>query len=98
MASSGPRVPHNYLSFPINGMVHHSTENVWPWLPCGSHDQGRVIVPAVYVEGLFRRAPVNDPSVLAPVKLIEKCLGVPEYLGDALELLTHRRRPIRVRR
>ena len=51
------------------------------------HDQGRVIVPAVYVEGLFRRAPVNDPSVLAPVKLIEKCLGVPEDLGDALELL-----------
>ena len=41
----GPRDPHNYISYPINGLVHHSTKNVWPWKACGSHDQGRVIVP-----------------------------------------------------
>ena len=68
-------------------MVHHSTENVWPWRACGSHDQGRVVVPAVYVETLFRRASVTDPASLAPVKFMVKCLGLPEYLEDALDLL-----------
>ena len=28
-----------------------------------------------------------DPSSLAPVQMMVKCLGMPEYLDDALDLL-----------
>ena len=44
-------------------------------------------MPAAYVEAIFRRAPVPDPSSLAPVQMMVKCLGMPEYLDDALDLL-----------
>ena len=84
----GPRHPNNLVSFPSEGLVHSATKNIWPWQPCGGHDQGRHVVPAAYVEAIFRRAPVPDPSSLAPVQMMVKCLGMPEYLDDALDLLT----------
>ena len=83
----GPRHPNNLVSFPSDGLVHSATKNVWPWQPCGGHDQGRHVVPAAYLEAIFRRAPVPDPSSLAPVQMMVKCLGMPEYLDDALDLL-----------
>ena len=83
----GTRDPLNLISFPMEGKFYKSTKKVLEWQPCGSHDQGRVVIPAVHVERLFRKAPVPDPRKLHPLKMITRCLDVNNYLAEALDLL-----------
>ena len=83
----GPEHPDNLISLAKDGRVHRATRKVWPWRPCGAHDQGRAVVPSIFVEALFRKAPV-DRSKLGPrPRVLTHCLGVKEYLGEALEKL-----------
>ena len=83
----GPRDPLNLISFPDGGQFHQSTKNILEWKPCGPHDQGRVVLPSVHVERLFRKAPVNDPKKLNPLKVMTRCLDIQGYMADALDLL-----------
>ena len=41
---------------------------------CGPHDTNRVVVPGVFVENLFRLAPVPDPSQFKTLMFIDFCL------------------------
>ena len=86
----GPRHPLNKISAPTSGNFCRATARVLPWEPAGAHDAGndRSTVPSIYIERLFRRASVPDPESLAAHRLNTKCLGVPEYLDAALDLLT----------
>ena len=83
----GTRDPLNLISFPMEGKFYKSTKKALEWQPCGSHDQGRVVIPAVHVERLFRKAPVPDPRKLDPLKMITRCLDVNNYMAEALDLL-----------
>ena len=83
----GPRDPLNLISFPDGGQFHQSTKKILEWKPCGPHDQGRVVLPSVHVERLFRKAPVNDPKKLNPLKVMTRCLDIQGYMADALDLL-----------
>ena len=83
----GPRDANNLISFPEGGMVHKSTIDAWAWQQCGSHDEGRVCTPSIYGENLFRMATVSEPATLACHRVLTKCLGVKEFLGDGFECL-----------
>ena len=61
----GPRDPLNMISFPTDSQFYKSTKDVLEWAPCGPHDQGRVVLPSVHLERLFRKAPVPDPKKLS---------------------------------
>ena len=60
----GPRHHNNYLSMPESGAFYRATKKIFAWESCGLHDSGRKILPSVYVENVFRKAPVPDPSKL----------------------------------
>ena len=70
----GPRRATNLLSFPSDGDVYLSTKDAWPWdeppvHDVGSTDQGRDVIPSVWIESLFKKAPVPQPRDLKE----EKC-------------------------
>ena len=83
----GPRDPLNLISFPTDSQFYKSTKDVLEWAPCGPHDQGRVVLPSVHLERLFRKAPVPDPKKLSNLKAMTRCLDVPNYMAEALDLL-----------
>ena len=83
----GPRTEFNLVSFPRNGTVHKATIKAMPWSKCGAHDEERVVVPAIFIEKLTRYAYVPDPYSLDTHLMLEKCLGVNEYLAQALQIL-----------
>ena len=84
---SGPRTEKNLLSFPDDGRLYLATQNVLDWNPCGAHDAKRMVLPSIYGEALFRKAPVAEPSVLKLIKVITRCLGMDEYMGPGIDLL-----------
>ena len=51
------------------------------------HDQGRVVLPSIHLKRLFRKAPVPDPKKLSNMKIMTRCLDVPNFLADGLDLL-----------
>ena len=77
----GPRHPFNYISSPPNGELRKATQKIFKWEPSGAHDPGRVKLPSVHIEAMFRRAPVADPSALSSHLHVEKCLGMREAQG-----------------
>jgi len=83
----GTRNPLNLISFPNDCQFYKSTKKVFEWAPCGPHDQGRVVLPSVQLERLFRKAPVTDPRKLSNMKMMTRCLDVPNFLADGLDLL-----------
>ena len=82
----GERHPYNYISFPSNGRVVKATCKIWAWDNCG-HTEARKRIPSVYVESLFRLAPVVDAMNQKEHKFLSKCLDTTRYLKGALELL-----------
>ena len=85
----GPRHPLNKISAPAAGKFCKATAKVLPWEKAGAHDNGndRAVVPSIYIERLFRRATVPDPESQAGHRILTKCLGLPEYLDAAVDLL-----------
>ena len=82
----GPRDAFNYISFPDDGIFYKATKPALPWTS-PDHEDGRKIVPGVFIEGLFRRAPVPDWTKLIPEHFMTKCLDVDNYMVEALDLL-----------
>ena len=61
----GPRHPFNYISSPPNGELRKATQKIFKWEPSGAHDPGRVKLPSVHIEAMFRRAPpIRQRSVV----------------------------------
>lgn len=83
----GNQGPDNLLSFPSDGEFYKATKKAIPWMECGAHDAHRMVINSIFIEQLFRRAPVDNPASLDTYRVMTKCLGVDEYLGDALDLL-----------
>ena len=83
----GPRDKANYLSFPDDGEFFLATEEALPWAACGPHDANRQVVPSVFVESIFRRAPVADPSLFRLMMFIDFCLNTTTFMCAALQLL-----------
>ena len=83
----------NNLSFPEDGDFYASTKDALPWAPAGHNDPGRVLVPATFVECLFEKAEVDDTAEWKDTetdpqfRFLTRCLGLKEYMGDALEVL-----------
>ena len=83
----------NNLSFPEDGDFYKSTKGALPWAPAGHDDPGRVLVPATFVECLFEKAEVEnaaewiDTESDPKFRFLTRCLGLKEYMGDALEML-----------
>ena len=83
----GPRHHNNYLSMPESGAFYRATEKVFAWENCGQHDSGRKILPSIFVENLFRRTPIPDPSRLRGKSLLTFCLDTNRFMINALSLL-----------
>ena len=83
----GARDENVWCSFPKNGVVHQATVKVFPWADSGAHAPGKVKLAVVFIEQLFRRAPCDDPKDLNTHRFLEKILGIPEFLDNALDLL-----------
>ena len=82
----GPRHADNLVSFPQDGQFYLSTKNVLDWRKCGTHDTARMVVPAVFVEKLFKMAPDKDPSELQEHLFLVKALVI-AWMAPALGLL-----------
>ena len=83
----GTRDENVWCAFPKNGVVHQATVKVFPWADCGAHTPGKVKLAVIFIEQLFRRAPCDDPKDLNTHRFLEKTLGIPEFLDNALDLL-----------
>ena len=83
----GPRSSRNWISFPKGGDFYNYTKDALDWTEPGARDPGRMLVPSIQVEALFRRAPVNNPIPLNIKKFLTHCLDVEGFLKDALQLL-----------
>jgi hypothetical protein len=85
----GPRTPHNYISIPTAGNFFKATAQALPWQSPGAHDDETVrrVIASIYVEQIFRRAPVRNPPDLDQHRFLTTSLGVDEYLNSAMELL-----------
>ena len=84
----GPPDSRNMISFPSAGDFYKATKRALPWSECGAHDHGRHVVAGIFIEKLFRMAPVEDPpSTFKPDHFMTKCLDVGRYLAPALELI-----------
>ena len=83
--------PRNLISFPVDGKtyMYKSTHKVLPWEQSGAVDPNRASVPSSFVERWFKHAKVKDSAHLVGPddRFLSKCLGIDEYLGDALDLL-----------
>jgi len=82
----------NNLSFPEDGDFYVATKDALPWTPAGRDDLGRVLVPATFVESLFEKAEVENTAEWKDAdteefRFLTRCLGLKEYMGDALEVL-----------
>ena len=77
----------NLISLPVAGAFALATKAAIEYAPCGPHDKDRLVAPSIWIEGLFAEAPVPDPTRLAGIPLMVKCLGVQEFLAAALQLL-----------
>ena len=65
----GARHHNNYLSMPESGAFYRATKKIFAWEKCGQHESGRKILPSIFVENLFRKAPIPDPSRLRGKRL-----------------------------
>ena len=63
------------LSFPEDSAFVTATLAVLPWEDCGAHDTARKVIPSIFIEKLFKKAPVNNPKVLARHQFITKSLA-----------------------
>jgi hypothetical protein len=86
---SGPRDPQNLISAPVDGLFTQATAKILPWKTPGPHDDPaqRRVIASIYLEQLFRLAPVPHPESLHAHRFMTKCLGLKEYLQAAAQLL-----------
>ena len=68
--------PKNPLAIPIDSPMYKSTSKVIPYedAPAPYAPGAFKACPSVYVEAIFRKAPVEKPEDLKPVKFMIKCL------------------------
>ena len=82
--TAGPRDKKNLLSVPEMGEFFLSTRKAIDWRACGRHDTGRQVTPSVFVEGLLRRARVQDLEVFALLMFLDFCLHTGNFMCPAL--------------
>ena len=84
----GPRHPSNYLSLPVDGLVHQSTKHIFPWSQAGAHEAPgtRVIIPSSYIEKIFKEATVKVTEELKNFTWLTRCLSI-NFLSPAVEVL-----------
>ena len=84
----GPRHPSNYLSLPVDGLVHQSTKHIFPWSQAGAHEAPgtRVIIPSSYIEKIFKEATVKVTEELKNFNWLTRCLSI-NFLSPAVEVL-----------
>ena len=84
----GPRHHGNYISVIRASDLYKATEKVLLWETPGAHEQeDRRIIPGVYFEALFAKAPVPNPDALTPERFLTKCLNLHGYLVPNLDKL-----------
>ena len=80
----GPRTEKNLVSVDEDGMWHAATYNAWPWV--SSTVAGKVAVPSIYPERLFRKCKA-DSTTLTTLKFTERCLDTTLFMKPAATLL-----------
>ena len=85
----GAEDPRNLMSFPVDGKIYKSTRKVLPWSLTGAADPNRANLPSAHIERWFKYAKVKNPADLHEPddRFLVKCLGIGEYMDDALEML-----------
>ena len=77
----------NYITVPKTDKLYLGTAQAMPWADSGAHAPDNKVIPSAYIERLFKHAQVEAPGDLGTVRVIEKCLGITEYLDEAVGLL-----------
>ena len=84
----GPRHQDNFLSIPESADLFQSTRKALPWTSAGDHEhEQRVVIPSVFIESLFARAPVADPAGLKDLSFMTRALSDNHFLNAAVDLL-----------
>ena len=80
--------PNNPIAIPTGSPMYQSTYEVIPYedAPAPYPAGGFKACPSIYVEAIFRHAPVKKPEELQPVKFLIKCLTA-EYMEEGVDLL-----------
>ena len=83
------------LSFSTDDEFYKATRDALPWTDPDSDglgaDPGRMLIPATWVECLFRRSPCRSQSfkdpAQGPFKFLTRCLHLDKYINPNLDLL-----------
>ena len=83
------------LSFSTDDEFYKATRHALPWTDPDSDgfgaDPGRMLIPAMWVECLFRKAPTRSTSfkdtAQGPFKFVTRCLHLEKYINPNLDLL-----------
>ena len=67
--------------------LYQATAVAWPWGDPADGDADYAVLPIAFVETLFRKAPVPDPTSLQAVPFISSCLHLHDYLEPMLQLM-----------
>ena len=80
--------PMNPLAIPMESPLYKSTYKVIPYedAPAPYPPGTFKACPSIYVEAIFRKAPVEKPEDLKPVKFLIKCLTT-SFMEKGLDLL-----------
>ena len=85
-----------HLSFSTDDVFYKATRDALPWTAPDSDgfgaDPGRILIPATWVECLFKKAPCRRPasfkdSEQGPYKFLTQCLHLEKYINPNLDLL-----------
>ena len=83
-----PRDAKNFWSTPDDNVLYEATKLIWPWVK-STVVPNRMMVPSVFGERMLRLCKVKDPTALGGLKVMERCLGIDEFVRGALdELIT----------
>ena len=82
-----PPVPECLISIARVEDLYQATAVAWPWGDPADGDADYAVLPIAFVETLFRKSPVPDPSGLQAVPFISSCLHLHDYLEPKLQLM-----------
>ena len=86
-ARGHPASPHCLINISRSEDFFKATEGVINYGPSTDGDAAQATVAIIWLEKMFRMAGVEDPSSLAAIPFITRCLHLDDYLAPAVDLL-----------
>ena len=82
-----PPVKECLISLARSEDLYQATAMAWPWGDPADGDADYAVLPIVFFETLFRKAPVPDPSALQANPFLTSCLHLHDYIERMLQVI-----------